>query len=52
MTAAEKERQVGNLKAQSTYHIARKSSEVEALRAELERLKLSTDEQISGLKVG
>ena len=51
MTAAEKGRQVDNLKAQSTYHLARKATEVETLRAEAERLRIASEEEISGLKV-
>jgi hypothetical protein len=50
-TAAEKGRQVENLKAQSSYHIARKAGEVEELKAELERLRAVTGEEINGLKV-
>ena len=50
-TEAEKGRQVENLKAQSGYHLARKATEVETLRAEIERLRIKTDEEISGLKV-
>ena len=50
-TVADKNRQLDNLRQQSTYYLQKKSDEIATLREQLSKLRISSQEEVGGLMV-